>query len=677
LSEQKSALDEVLAKIDAIQRESQLVEETKRLIDNRENNSASASRKDQASVVDEDLFDKIKTNKVVQPEPEKAEDSKEKSAIRRLLDEDEDDNEEGEGIDSPSALYDDPLEEIEDFEHEDDRDEIYRDLKMTVGKMAVKQFAFFLLSLASLYLFIGGFKPVLIGGGADAAWYKVAFLIVDTLCWFLSFGVFGQGIKKLLRAKADTDTMLALLAVSVSTLRIISLVNSSMLPYHFSLEPFLALGLFFNVVAKKKIASNIKRNFKSIASGEEKLTVSVPVSCENNNALILETGEGGDVMYAHKTRLVTKFIEHSYSDFNFEHKMEHFQFCCLVIVCVLTVLVGQLTGWKEAIMFPAVSLAVSVPFFSRLYYGIAVYAVGKKVRKNGGILTSIQAAKSLADGDLVVISEEDFIGDGSVLLQGIRAMGEMQIDDLITNIAALFNHVGTPMQPLFAKMIDSKTVSLPRVDDIYYHEGMGYSCLIHSKMFLVGNRKLMEHFNISFPQSLMMLELKDGHFPVYVSYHKSAAGIFLASYERKNDILAATEMAGDEFIGLGIVSNNFLFDKTMLKNLYPSVNSDFVHLISSKTGVSSRPLLAAVDKSDDPLASVNGCRGLIAGLLGGRKLLLSLKITRIIKILYLLISLALIFFIALAGYSANTTWQMMIFQLIWFLPTWVICSFCK
>ncbi len=672
MSEPRTALDEVFEKIEAIQKESQLVEETRRLI---EKNQLSGRESDSSSVVDGDLFDKIKTNKTITPE--KSEPPKEKSPIRRLLDEEEDENEEGEEAEVLSALYDDVSDEITDFEHEEDRDEIYRDLKLTVGKMAVKQFALLLLSLASLYLFIGGFEPSLIGGSVDAPWYKVAFLVVDILCWLLSVSIFGQGLKKLLRAKADTDTLLALLAVALVVTRGISLINPTMLLHHFYLEPFLVIGLFFNVVAKKRIASNIKHNFKMVATGEDKLTVTVPASCENNNALILETGEGGDVMYAHKTRLVAKFIEHSYSDFNFEHKMERFQFCCLILMTVFTVLIAQLTGWKEALMFPSVALAVSVPFFSRLYYGASIYSVGKKVRKNGGILTSVESAKALADGDLLVVSEEDFIGENAVLLQGIRAMGEMQIDDLITNIAALFNRVGTPLQPLFFEMIDQKTVSLPRVDDIYYHEGMGYSCLIHSKMFLVGNRKLMEHFNISFPQSLMALDLKDGHFPVYVSYHKSAAGIFLASYESSEDVEVAVEAAGDELIGLGIVSNSFLFDKTMLKKLYPCLNPDFVHLISSKTGASSRPLLSRCEKSDDPLASVTGCRGLIAGLLGGRKLLLSLKISRAIKILYLLVSLGLIFFIALAGYSPNTAWQMMVFQLIWLLPTWIICSFCK
>lgn len=87
------------------------------------------------------------------------------------------------------------------------------------------------------------------------------------------------------------------------------------MPYQLNLEPMLAIGLLFNVLAKKKIAANIKKNFKLIAMDGDKLTVSVPPSCEANNDLILETGEGGEVMFAHRTGLVSHYIEHSYSEF--------------------------------------------------------------------------------------------------------------------------------------------------------------------------------------------------------------------------------------------------------------------------------------------------------------------------------------------------------------------------
>ncbi len=673
MNEHKSALDEVLEKIDAIQQEVNLVEESKRLI--RDDQAVDPPGERPFSVVDENLFDQIKTNKPSLSEA--VEERKEKSAIRRLLDEEEDENDESEEIKLPEVLEDCDTEDIEDFEKEEDRDEIYRDLKATVGKMAVKQFFLFLLSLVSVYLFAGTFASQLIGGNPDAIWVRVSFLLIDVVCVFLSFGIFTQGLKKMLRAKADTDTLLALLAICVIVLRVVTLAKQDLLLYSFALEPFLAIGLFFNVAAKKKIASNIKRNFKMIAVGEDKLTVSIPASCENNNALILETGEGGEVMYAHRTRLVSGFIEHSYSDFSLERKMEHFQFICFLLIVVATVAIAQLIGWREAFMFPATALAVSIPFFSRLYYGASIYNVGKRIRKKGGILTSVQSAKKLSDGDLLVISEEDFVGKNDVLLQGIRAMGEMQIDDLITNIAALFNQVGTPMKPLFMKMIDSNSVKLPRVDDIYCHEGMGFSCLIHSKMFLVGNKDLMAHFNIPFPKNLLSLELKTGHFPVYVSYHKSPAGMFLASYDPNEGTEESVKMAADDYLGFGVVSNNFLFNRHLMKQMYPDITAESFHLISSKTSNASRPMLERREKADDLLASVSGPKGLVAGLRGGSKLIWALKINVIIKILYILTSIALIFFIALAGYSENTAFQIMMFQLIWLIPVWIICSFCK
>lgn len=661
----KTTLDEIMEKINAIQQEAQMVETSKKLIEEVENHEEKSD-----VVIDEALFEQIKSGKVQQS-------PKEKSALRRFMDGEEDENDDDEEIEHSSALYDDVTEDIEDFETQEDRDEIYRDLKNMVGKMAVKSFFMFLVSVASLYLFTAGFHPALFGGNVDGVWFKLAFLAIDIVCFVVSFGIFTQGLSHLLHARADTDTLLALLWIALVLVRIVGIINADFLPYPLNMEPMLALGLLFNVNAKKKIAANIKKNFRLIAISSDKLTVTVPASCETNNKLILETGQGGEIMYAHPTKLVSKYIEHSYSDFEWDKKLERIFFLSIIMILAGTIAVSQLTGWGAAILFPAAALALSVPLFSRHYYASAIAKNGKKIRKFGGILTSAKSAKELEDSDMVVIAEEDFLDKDTVLLQGVKAIGEMQIDDLITNIAALFNSVGTPLKPLFLKMIDLKSVALPRVDDIYYHEGMGYSCLIHSKMFLVGNQKLMEQFNINFPKPLMQMQLKAGHFPVYVAYQKLPAGIFITSYERGRNTEAAIRLAEEEQVSVGIVSNDFLFGKPLLKHLYPMNHPELFHFITSKTCLECQPFLKRQEKSADLIASISGIKGIMACLYGASKLLLSLKVNDIIRVLYTIVSLALMFFIALAGYSANTALQILAFQAIWLIPVCAICTFCK
>ena len=666
---QNDIIDEIMAQIDAIQRDSQLVEDTKKVIDDHEKQRS--SDENISSVVDESLFDQIKNDKShVAP-------SSSKSALRRFLDGEEDENDEEEEYVGNLHSNDEQMQDIDDFENEDERDEIYRDLKNIVGKMAVKTLAFFCISAASLYLFFAQFYPVLFGGDASGVLYNIALLSVDILCLLLSLSIFVSGLKRLLRGRADTDTLLAILTVSLLLVRIVELIKPEFIPYSLVLEPMLAIGLFFNVRAKKKIASNIKNNFKLASMRDYKLTVSIPSSCEAINDLILETGEGGGVVFAHKTKLLSRYIDHSYSDFNCDEKFSRYFFASIILIIIGTVAVSQLGTLGEALLFPAAALALSVPFFSRYYFALSIFKNGKKIRKKGGVLTSAASAKALEDSDLMIISEEDFLENDAVLLQGVKAIGNLRIDELITDIAALFNCVGTPLKPLFLKIIDQNSISLPRVDDIYYHEGMGYSCLIHSKLFLIGNKELMEQFNIEFPAEFFNLKLKESHFPVYVAYHKSAEGVFITSYERSKRTADAIELIEKECVSVGIVSGNFLFNLNMLKHLYPSIQLNLFHLISPKTGSECKKLLECQEKSSDLLASISGPKGLVASLFGASKLLSSLKINTVIRVVYPLISIVLMFFIALAGYSANTALQILAFQAIWFLPVWLVCTFCK
>lgn len=659
---QEFLYDEIMAKLDLIQ-DDQVIKDSQKLVDQHE----------QSGIVDEALFDEIKNS---QPEFKP---TRPKSPIRRILDEEEDENsEEEEQLTRTAAVYEDEPEDIEDYESVDERDEIYRDLKNTVGKMAFKSIVFFLLSVVAVYLFIAGFKPALFGNNIDGALYQVAHLAIDTACIVFSVSIFTHGLSLLLRARADTDTLLSLLCAALIILRITNLIKPDLVPYQLNLEPMLTIGLFYNVSAKKKIAGNIKRNFKSSASNGDKLTISIPASCEANNALILETGEGSDVVYAHRTGLVSKFIDHSYGDYDWDRNIQHFLFGSLLFIAAGVVALIQLADLGSALLFPAAAISLSLPFFSRYFYACSIWKVGKKIRKKGGILTSAESAVEFKDSELLVVEEDELLGDDAVLLQGVKAIGDMQIDTLITYIAALFSKGNSPLRPLFMKMIDENSVKLPIVHDRYYHEGMGYSCLIQSKMFLVGNAALMKHFNIEFPEQYANLKWSGTKYPVFVAYHKSPVGVFITSYEPNKNTLEGLLLAEEHHIGVAVSAGDFNLDYNLLKELYPMVDcKSFLHLLTKTTTKFCVPQLERREKSGDLISSKSGFKGIMAALVGAKKLLVALKINMVIRILYTIISLALIFFIALNGYSANTALQILLFQFIWLAPVCAICTFCK
>ena len=170
-----SILDEIMAKINEIQTETQVEEVSKPLI--KEHDLGFNDEQNVPFPIDEAIFDLIKEERTIPEEP-----IKEKSVIRRLLDGEEDENEEHEELPIRTITDEEEREDIEDFESDADRDVIYRDLKNTVGKMAVKMIALFFIALGSIYLLIAGFHPALFAGYVDTPWYDAAFLTVDFVC---------------------------------------------------------------------------------------------------------------------------------------------------------------------------------------------------------------------------------------------------------------------------------------------------------------------------------------------------------------------------------------------------------------------------------------------------------------------------------------------------------------
>ncbi len=460
--EQEAYFEEIIKKIDSMRDDTELIDSSRDLINRNEEKS------DSDSVVDQDIFNKVKEEHKAKSE------IRSKNPLKRMLDGDEDETKEEAEI-GTSPLYDDARPDIEEFESEDEIEEIYRDLKNTVGKMAVKGFAAFLLVCASLYLFIAGFKPALFGGNVDSIWFQIAWITVDGVIALLFSGIFIQGISKIIKAGLDTDGLLALLWLSIVAIRIIALFKPEWIGATMNFEPLLTLSLWYNIRSKKMIASNIQKNFKMISAKGEKLTATQPVACELNNRLILETDVGRGATYIHRTKLVSAYIENSFSDYEWDKGVYRINFILLLLVIAGTVAVSQLTGIRQAVIFPAASLSIITPFFSRYFFGKSIALNGKKIRKSGGILTSAESAKSLEDSDLLVLSDAELMGEESVLLQGIKAIGNLRIDELITYVAALFKEIQAPYRHLFLKMVDPKTVDLPRADDIYLHQGLGYS----------------------------------------------------------------------------------------------------------------------------------------------------------------------------------------------------------
>ena len=216
--DQEAVFDEIMEKIDQLQKEDAL------------------TPPDASFVVDQAVFNEVKNSR-------KYPDYEQKSPIRRFLDGDEEENDADEEVPTYPAVYDNPQPDIEDFESIDDREEIYRDLKNTIGRMAVKSIVTFILFLISLGLFLSEVFPSIVSTDVSSVWFQVCNLCLDILSVIIFFSVFSQGFLKLFHARADTDTLLSLFSVSLIALSITRMINPALIPYSITLEPIFFINL--------------------------------------------------------------------------------------------------------------------------------------------------------------------------------------------------------------------------------------------------------------------------------------------------------------------------------------------------------------------------------------------------------------------------------------------------
>ena len=138
-------------------------------------------------------------------------------------------------------------------------------------------------------------------------------------------------------------------------------------------------------------------------------------------------------------------------------------------------------------------------------------------RQKDGLISGYSAVNEFSDVDCVAINAEELFPAGSVELTGLRAIGDVSIEDVILKSAALAIGAGGPLADVFDKIIDGRRKMLPEIKDIVYEDGLGLSGNVDGKIVRIGNRKLIDSYGIYGLSDTSVEEKanKNGAFVVY------------------------------------------------------------------------------------------------------------------------------------------------------------------
>lgn len=587
---------------------------------------------------------------------------------------------EEEDVEGEEIPVNEPTEEIDDYETEEEREDILSELRRIRSSASFKSVLTFILMCLSGALFaalITGFTLPGIDIAYDTKIYVPIMLLVSLAATVLNIASLWKGFLCIFRLKCVSETFLVMAFLLSFVLDICYIVLKTPASECVVFDFLYLLMLFFSINSKRIIANNIYKNFAIVSSDGAKMVMDNRQNDELVNDIIVDTGCSNEIAYAARSEFVSDFIRRSFLDFDLCSSYSApgmILFCASVLAAVVNyAVIGSFT---TSLKFAAGVFCAVTPLLQAMSFAVSVYSNSKKARKNGGAIIGAVSCTELNDIQTVVVDDADIF---SVALNGIRFYGDSTADKVILYLNSLYRVTGGPLKALFGNMLSEDIKTLPRIDDIYYHDTMGYSALINSKVFIAGNKNLMEHFGIEIDDSdyEIIYQQKSKHV-LFAAYDGKLAGVFLLSYSLLSGVKKAFKMYEKDQVCVVIAQHDENVNNNTLFYHYNTDDKLLFRIMNFGNSQRCVQKFQIMNKAPSLLASRTGICGLSYALHGCKSVKFALSASRVIRIISSVIAFALVAFLSFfSGITTSFPLQILAYQLLWAIPSVFVSLFSK
>ena len=570
-----------------------------------------------------------------------------------------------------------PTEEIDDYNKIEDRQDIIRELKKINTSASAKVLFTFILTCASALVFAinnSFIKLSFFNPEQNFKIYTILLMAISIFATIVNINSIIDGVKSLLKFKFTTEACLfviLLLTILIDVLSFFKQSSNGVVCFDFVYMLF----VYFNIYSKKAVAKTIYKNFLITSADGKKSVINKPTNEEAVNDIMLETGCNADIVYASKSEFISNFIDKSFSDFD-SRTSRIISILLMIDVVIAVVNFFVFKNIELALIYLLSAFCVTFPILFAYSFSLPLKNNSKKARKQGGVIIGSVSADELKDVQTLIVDDADVF---NASLNGIRLYGQNDVDNVILYLNSLYSKVGGPLFKLFSDMLSDDIASLPRIDEIYYHDTMGYSGLIHSKVFVVGNKNLMDHFGVEVDDSeFEILYQQKSKYVLFVAYDGKLMGVFLLSYALSHGIKQAFDICEKNQIAVCIAERDANVNEQTLFNAYKPKEKVLFNIISFRTARHCFDKFELRHKTPSHLISHTGIKGLAAALHGCKSMQFAFRTNKIITRLSAALAVPLITFLLFFSQPSSTLpVQVLIYQLLWSIPIFFVSMFSK
>ena len=441
----------------------------------------------------------------------------------------------------------------------------------------------------------------------------VLLAVTAGLCW----RTMANGLKGLFKGPT-ADTLPALAAVGAA----VQLVTFLIQPDWYAPDKLClmagpaALLLCFNTIGKRMDAVTTRENFRLVSAG-----VDHAVAYRLKDAGILRAVTRGlaqphpSVLVSRPTQLLKDFLSASSarrtSDKN-QQQLARVVAGCALAALVFTLLYRQDAGM--AVTALAAVLCIGAPLAGTLLSAVPAKLMQGSAAQVGAVVPGWRDIRQLGRVNVIQVSSRDLFPSGCVKLGGIRAIQKDHIDQAITYAASMLAQGAPTLREVFLGMIGDNRKLLSQVDDFETVYGKGHVGWIKGERVLIGNRKLMQQFDVEIPS----VEYEKRHTVnqrrvIYLAVSGKLFSMFLVSYQGDPDTAAVLDSLRRSGLSLIVDCDDFNCDEALLEAAY-TLPTGSVRVLDGPARKALEPATAWLPESEGNMLHLGSFASFVGGL---------------------------------------------------------------
>ena len=505
----------------------------------------------------------------------------------------------------------------------DDPSEIFDELKSFKATLSFRMALSAACAVVLLYLNFGANGPLPLPAFISPAAQPMMFYLVNLV--FFALAVVGflptlaNGVTGFAKAPTQDSFVVVPAFWCFVQLNVCIFANEGINSADLTLfAAFVVLAFGFNALGKYISANTIMHNLR-LAEVPEGINAGYILKDTDDVKRLARTLEekNPQILVSRKTGYISNFISGGFST----HKSERSTKLLAIFTAVVTVICFVLgwkadASWKSGIFAATGASVLMLPLAHSLISSVPGSLMQKALNKVGALVNGWQGIYQLSDATHVSFDAKHLFPKGCVVLHGIKTFEKERLDLAILYAASIaIEHVDN-LRSVFMTVIDGKKDMLYPIENCEYKVGQGYVAWIENNRVIMGNRSIMEEYDIALPPiSMETTYLSEGKKPIYLSVNGKMFGMFVVSYHPDHAVKQNLMHLIESGKCVILQSNDFNVDSQLLEMVY-GLPQDTVQVLNKNETTLLLTYTAYSENTDSAMAHLDSLHSLSAGFFG-------------------------------------------------------------